>query len=339
MSTPLDKSTSGETVTQSEVERLLAEMSGANAAEAEAGATDRPGGLADGTNRRHEFPRLSFFSSRELRKLRVRHEEFISSLAAKLTIHLGVEVGMQMSMLDTLPFQKFIDGLANPTHLTLVKLEPLLGICLLDIPPRLGISIANRELGGPAVSQDDPRELGKIEARLVARVVEMIVGEWCGIWSEFQSMRPVLLGNENNGRFLQTCGPDTTMLVLGIATQLNGVSEQIQFAFPHFTLEPLIQQSSATEEKQTKPTAGALASKQPWKPSLNGVPVSVTARLPEVELTVRELAEFKPGDILPLPPQFVTQVRLCVADTETFVGGLGVSEDRWAVMLSEVIKS
>ena len=115
--------------------------------------------------RRHEFPKLSLFSSAELRRLRMRHEDFIGSLATRLSIHLGMEVALQMSKLEAVPFQKFADGLSNPTYLTMLKLPPLAGICLLDIPPRLGLCIVDRELGGPGRAPEEARQIGKIEAR------------------------------------------------------------------------------------------------------------------------------------------------------------------------------
>ena len=69
----------------------------------------------------------------------MRHEDFISALATRLSIHLGLEVGLQMSKLEALPFQKFAEVLPNPTYVTLLKLRPLAGICLLDIPAAAGL--------------------------------------------------------------------------------------------------------------------------------------------------------------------------------------------------------
>ena len=165
--------------------------------------------------RRHVFPNLSVFSTADLRRLRVRHEDFISSLAARLSIHLGIEVGLQMSRLEAVPFQKFADGLSDPTYLTMLKLAPLAGICLLDIPPRLGLCIVDREMGGSAHVPEESGQIGKLEARLLALVVNLVVHEWCSTWSDLQELHPTVLGTESNSRFLSTSAPGTSMLVVG----------------------------------------------------------------------------------------------------------------------------
>src|ERR1700722_11786412 len=176
--------TSGGNVSQTEVERLLAQVGGVMPATGDPALPSAPRTLDYDLLQRHEFPKLSFLSSAELRKLRLRHEQFVSSLAGRLSIHLGLEVAMQLSKLETLPFARFTEALSNPTHLTLVKLEPLNGTCLLDIPSQLGLCIVDREIGGPAISTEEPRQLGQMETRLLARIIEMIVGEWCSMWSD-----------------------------------------------------------------------------------------------------------------------------------------------------------
>ena len=168
-------------ISQSEVDHLLAQV---GSAESSATASDLSGQTQPEHHPvRYDFRQPSFLSASELRKLRVRHEEFIRSLAARLSIYLRLEFGLQMSKLETLNFQKFIDGLSSPTHLTLFKLEPLRGVCLLDVPPRLGLSIVDRQLGGPAHCIDATRDLSEIEVGLLDQSVEILLSEWCNLWS------------------------------------------------------------------------------------------------------------------------------------------------------------
>ncbi len=323
---------SAENASQSEVERLLAEMGGAEAAATE---TVQP---AQAPVQRHEFPRLSSFSSGELRKLRVRQEDFIASLAGKLSLHLGLEVGLQLSQLETVSFQRFTQTVSNPTHLTLLRLEPLSGTCLLDIPPRLASCIVDRELGGPGAGSEESRELGKMEARLLVRVIELMVNEWCSIWSDIHNLRPVLLQHENSAQFLQTCAPDTTMLILGVTTRIGEVAQQIQLAFPLFTLEPLIAKLNAAAGNDAPPVVVPSPVKLKWNRVLEEIEIPVSAELPALPLTARRLAEMKLGEIIPLSAALTGQVRVCLAATPTFVGTLGLSHGRWAVKISEIIK-
>jgi len=126
----------GETVTQSVVEELLAQV-GASDAPANEAHLASPGRAPAGMAERCVFPPHSHFGPTLLRKLRIRHENFIRALAARLSLHLRLELGLQLTSFDTLQFQKFIEGISVPAHLTMIGFEPLDGVCLLDVPPRL----------------------------------------------------------------------------------------------------------------------------------------------------------------------------------------------------------
>ena len=346
----------GETVSQSEIEKLLAAIgngdvprtgAGAEAGseiEAQAvapanGGDSRRRRPASGESNRHDFPGVSLFTPGELRKLRVRHEGFINSLTARLSIHLGLETGLRMSKLETTSFHAFVDGLANPTHLTLLKLEPLLGTCLLDVPLRLALCLVDRELGGAGVWHDEPRELTKMEAGLLSLVVETILNEWCGVWRDLMELRPVLLGSESNGQFVQTCEPHTTMFVLGMELRLGETVETLQLALPYHTLEPLIAKLNAAGENRPTPAVTRLAAPGKWNPALDDMEMCVTAELHDVELTAERLGDLKPGDVIPLRSDRVNEIQICLGSTPKFIGSLGASQGRWAVQISGPLKS
>ena len=329
--------TSSEIVSQSEIERLLAQVESVDPSDPVASplATAHPAGPE--FVRRHEFPKLSLFSAAELRRLRVRHEDFISSLAARLSIHLGMDVTLQMSALEAVPFQKFTDGLSNPTYLTMLKLPPLSGICLLDIPPRLGLCMVDKELGGPGWAPDEARQIGKIEASLLTRVVGLIVNEWCGIWSDLLEVRPTVLGNETNSRFLTTSAPETSMLVVGMEARLNETVEQMQIAFPHPMLEPLTLKLNGGVNGGEKPDTVAKTVSPKWNSLFDDLQIQVKAELPEIRLPAGQLATLKPGDILALPSDLVNQVQIRLADRPAFVGNLGMSNQRRAVEIAQAL--
>src|SRR5437763_309030 len=73
----------------------------------------------------------SLLTAGELRRLRTRHDEFARSLATRLSMHLRLELSVQVVGLDTCFYPKLIDRLANPTEVALFKIDPLDGVGLL----------------------------------------------------------------------------------------------------------------------------------------------------------------------------------------------------------------
>jgi flagellar motor switch protein FliM len=339
----LDSSPSGaapkEIISQSEIEKLITQVESVAppAPGADPQAPVNPAGRE--IIRRHDFPKLSPFSIAELRPLRLRHEDFINALATRLSIHLGLEVGLKLSKLEALPFQTFADGLSNPTWLTMLKLPPLEGICLLDIPPRLGLCIVDRELGGPGRVAEETRQIGKIEARLLSPVAGLIVNEWCGIWSDLMQLQSAVLGNESNSRYLRTSTPENSMLVVGMETRIAETVEQIQFAFPHPMLEPLTLKLNTAANSGGKPNAAAKPAPAKWNSLFDELQIEVKAELPEIQLPAGQVAELKPGDVLSLPPEYMNEVRLRLAHHPGFIGTLGISNQHRAVKIEKCLKS
>jgi flagellar motor switch protein FliM len=283
------------------------------------------------------FRRLSSFSATELRKLRDRQEEFIRSLAARLSGHLRLEVGLQITRLESLPFGKLMAEVSNPTYLSLLKLEPLKGICLLEIPPQLGLSIVDRELGGAGVSIGENRALTEIESRIISRVVELSVGEWCASWGDMLELRPTFLGHESNGAFVQNISADTVMLVLAVEMQMGEVTKQIHFGFPHLGLEPLVQKLDADADKQ--PKAKSAPGSPKWNRLLDDINIKVTADLPTLKITTGELANMKAGDVIPLDPEILQNLRVSLAKKQKFLASAGRCESRWAARITKVLEA
>jgi flagellar motor switch protein FliM len=325
---------SSETVSQSEVEGLLAQIgeSASSSSAVEAIVTQEP-------SQPHAFRHLSSFSPGELRKLRVRHENFIRSLAARLSVHLRLEVGLKMTRLEPVIFEKLLEDFSNPTHLTLLRLEPLKGTCLLEIPPQLACSLVDRELGGPGECLEEDRALTEIECRIISRLIEMTWSEWCMTWSDLLDLRPLQMGHESNAALVQNFPVDTTMLVLGVEMQIGDLIKPIHFCFPYSTLEPLIQKLNVEADADIRPAEKAQPKLPKWNPALNDISVAVKAEFPGLKITVSELTKLKTGDVIMLDQDVFHHVRLSLAQTPKFVATVGKCGPFWAAKITKVLDS
>src|SRR5579864_8620175 len=194
--------------------------------------------------RGHDFRQSGFLAPSELRRIRLRHEQFIRALAARLAIFLRLEFTVQLGKLQIVSYQKFTDSLSSQTHITLFRIDPLKGVGLLILSPRLGLSLVDRLLGGAGQMPEAPRDLSEIEIALTDQLATLLLGEWCNHWPEMKELRPALLGHENNSRFLQTASPDTSMLIVTMDAGIGDHLEPVQLAFPYATVEPLVRQLS-----------------------------------------------------------------------------------------------
>jgi flagellar motor switch protein FliM len=287
--------------------------------------------------RGHDFRQSGFLTPSELRRIRQRHEQFIRALAARLAMFLRLEFTLQLSKVQIVGYQKFIENLPGPTHITLFKTDPLKGVGLLVIPPRFGLTLVDRLLGGPGQAPEAGRDLTEIEIALIDQVATLILTEWCNHWPEMRGLHPTLHGHENNSHFLQTATPDTAMLILTIIGGLGEQSEPMQIVFPYATVEPLMRLLSPSLPGSD--AAPARATKPKWNSEFDEVKVPLIAEWQGLKMSAGEITRLKIGDLLALDPACAAQVQLSLNQVPKFIGRPGTSAGKWAVQLTSNITS
>lgn len=325
----------GDFLDQSEIDRILAQT---------AEAQLRKGGIVGGAAEQaapkiepYDFRNPAFLSEGELRRLRLIHEDFIRYLSARLSLYLRMEFGLKMAKLTTVTYSKFTDSLPNPTHIGLFKVEPLVGVGILDINPRLALTIADRLLGGRGHSVKAERYLTEIEIALIEDVILILLEEWCGQWKSEQELRPGIIGHENNGRFLQTSPRDAIMLAMALECNFGDCSEQIQIGVPYYTIEPIVKKMQARRQKDTAVTSPAKRAE--WQAAYDGISVPVRAEWNALELTLREVSSLRVGDVIEMKPTLCAETLVLLNGTPKFVGTVGLDTDHVAVQLTRKLPS
>jgi flagellar motor switch protein FliM len=285
------------------------------------------------TIRNYDFHQSSLLTPGELRRLHQRHEQFVRALGARLAVLLRMEFTVQLATLQIVGYQKFIANLPDTNHITLFKVDPLKGTGLLVIPPRLGLGLVDRLLGGPGGLHVANRDLSEIEVALIDQVAVLLTAEWCDQWPEMRELKPSLTGHENNSRYLQTAAPDTAMLVLTLNAGFGEQLEPVQLAFPYTAVEPLVRLLCPAGMSQPD-TAATRPTQLKWNSELDEVPVPVVAEWHGLTMSAGDVTRLKEGDVLMLDPKSVGQVQLRLSRVPKFVGRAGLRGGRWAVELT-----
>lgn len=285
----------------------------------------------------YDFRNPVFLTEVELRRLRLLHEDFIRYLTARLSLFLRMEFALKMAKLTTLTYQKFTDGLPNPTHVCLFKAEPMIGVGILDINPRLALTLVDRMLGGRGHSVKLERYLTEIEIALLEDIIMIILEEWCHQWKHEKELHPQLIGHENNGRFLQTSPKDAIMLGLTIEANFGDCAEQLQIGVPYYTIEPMVKTMQARRQKDSQP--GSVSLKAEWKPIYERITIPARAEWDAFELTLREITQLRVGDVIEMPPTIVDQTRVALNGTPKFLGTVGLDSDRVAVKITRKLSA
>lgn len=285
--------------------------------------------------RSHNFRQSGFLAASELRRIRLRHDQFTRSLAARLAMFLRLEVSLQLEKVHIDSYQKFIEPLTNPNYITLFRTDPLKGAGLLIVPPRLALTLVDRLLGGSGNMPAENRDLTDIEVALSDQIATLILGEWCNHWPEMRDLHATILGHENNCKFLQTSPPETAMLILTVKATVTEQLETFQMVFPYATLEPLMR---LLNPGLTGHDPVAVRSSKPrWNTEFDEVKIPLTAEWQGLKMSAGDITRLKPGDLLSLDPACAAQVLIRCGNVPKFFGRPGTSDARWAVQLTSSI--
>ena len=332
-------SSGGEFLDQSEIDKLLAQAGDqAEPAAVVVGADGRrfPANRERPKVEGYDFRHPAFLSEMELRRLRLLHEEFVRYLSARLSLFLRMEFGLKLAGLSTVTYEKFTESLPSPTHLCLFKTEPLAGVGILCIGPRLALTVADRLLGGRGHSIKTERSLTEIEVGLVEDVLLIVLEEWCHQWGGDGDLHPQMLGYESNARFLQTSPKDAIVLFLTLEVSFGDCAEQLQIGIPYSAIEPLVKKIQA---RRPRDAAAAAAEKQnlAWSRAYDSVAVPMRAEWDGFETSLRDIASLRVGDILELPESLLQQTRLLLNGSPKFIGAIGLDTDCVAVQITRRI--
>ena len=325
-------------LSQAEVEALLAQVTHEQSTVEFHQPNKGPRQLDRDAIQPYDFRHPAFLSATELRKIRLGHDDYVRALAARMSIYLRMDLSLELTKLQTLPFRKFAGSLGTPTCITIFKAEPLRGICILDLNPGLALTMLDRLLGGPGLNADAEHTPTDIELSLIDQAVTLILAEWCKHWNPIE-LKPIILGHEDNGNFLQTSSDETMMLVITMEARLGDCKAPIQMAFPYFTIEPIIAKICASFENNTQPSNPSPASPPKWNHEFDDVLVAVTAQWESIEITARELSQLKIGDFIQLRPDCVEEIQVRLAAKPKFIGRLGTQGNHWAVELKQHVSS
>ncbi|MEN9573732.1 MAG: hypothetical protein RL514_1587 [Verrucomicrobiota bacterium] len=282
-----------------------------------------------------DFRQGRMLSERQKRFLRQRHEDLARGLADRLTLWLRSDFALRLTRVEAVTYAGFIGGLAETTHLTLFKLDPLRGVCLLETPTALATAVVERLLGGAGARLGETRELTEVEIALFDQWAQILFEEWQQVFPEPPGPKAHLLGHESAPRFLQSAPPDTLMIEVVFEATFGDGSVPVQLAFPYATLEPLLRQVVPLDEP-AGPAPGAPPGEPPaaWSNVLDDMKLKVSAHWIGLEMTARELAGLNVGDVIQLSPAVASEVLVRVAGRTKFSGRLGTCDGHWAVELT-----
>lgn len=273
---------------------------------------------------RGRMPTLEMVNERFARHLRVRLFNVLRR-SAEISV-----VGTRVTK-----FSEYMHSLFVPTSLNLVRAHPLHGTGLFVFDPKLVFILVDNFFGGDGryYTRIEGRDFTPMEMKVVHGVLQGAFEDMQKAWQPVMELQFEFLNSEVNPQFANIVSPTEIVVISEFHIELDGGGGNLHVTLPYSMIEPIRElldtgiQSDRSDVDQRWMNA--------LQEEIQTAEVEISSMLAETEVTVRELLDIQPGDIIPVDlPGTIT---LQVEDIPMFRGKFGVSNGMNALQVSERI--
>ena len=286
----------------------------------------------------YNFRRPNRVAKDQIRTLQMLHDSFAKIYSSSLSAHLRTVVEVELEAVEQITYSEFIMSLSTPSCITIFNMEPLQGGAALEINPHIVFIMVDRLLGGMGRSAIRVREFTEIEKSLIERLALRAMVDLQQVWQHVGAFSFRLFNIETNPQFVQITSPNEVVLAITFNVRVGEVSGVMTLCLPYLLLEPVIPRLSAqrwftsAHRDQPQENHGAIQNE------LMKTRLGVRAFLGHVPLSVRELLDLRPGDVVRLRTGPESPIHVEVEGVTKFLGKPGVVRRKKAVQLSAIVE-
>jgi flagellar motor switch protein FliM len=256
------------------------------------------------------------------------NERFVRLLRGSLYKLVRRSPEISMKPLQLLKFGEYLPTLGAPSSLNMVKFNPLRGTGLIVLDPQLVFAVVENFFGGSGrQAQIEQREFTATEQRIIHMILRNVFADLREAWTPVASIEVEYLQSESNPQLASIVAPTDAVVVMSSHIEVEGGGGGLHVVMPYATLDPVrdILESGVGIESQQKDErwSGRL------REEIEDTEVELKTLLGHASLTLAELLNLKPGDVLPC--DFTGKVMLLADDVPLFRGSFGLSRGQQAV--------
>ena len=274
--------------------------------------------------RTYDFKRPERVSKDQMRALENLHEGFSRNFGVALSGFLRTIMEVKVANIEQLTFSEFTHSLPNPTCFNLLSCEPLEGNICLEISPLIIYPVIDRLLGGSNADLFIPqRPLTAIEQRLVSKILDRAMQALQEAWENVLPLNFKLDETESNPALVQIVPPNEVVVVVGFELKMGGRTGTMSLCIPYNVIEPVMDKLSNQTWAAYKRNRRDQHLRQRVATHLESAKLSVNAVLAQSSITLSELMNLQPGDIITTEKPASSPLTLTVEGKRKFIGNLG----------------
>ncbi len=238
------------------------------------------------------------------------------------------------AIISTPKFADYLPTLQVPTSLNNVRVSPLAGTSLVVFEPRLIFGVIDSYFGGNGRhTKIEGREFTPTETRIIEMLLQAVLEGLKEAWQPVLDLNFEFMNSEVNPHFANIVTPTEIVVVSKFRVELDGGGGDIHVTMPYSMLEPLretlragVQSDRADRDERWS---------QSLRNELEESDVELVTQLGHARLTLGELIDMKPGDIIPC--SFDGRATVLADGLQMMQGEMGQQGGRQVVKITRLI--
>ncbi|MGQ9818487.1 MAG: flagellar motor switch protein FliM [Candidatus Kapaibacteriales bacterium] len=319
-------------LSQSEIDNLLNEMS--------TGSLDVDDFLGERIKKseitNYDFRRPNRISKNQVRTLQSLHENFAEAFGYYLVSRLQTVVSISVTSVDQLFYSEYILSVSNPSCLYVFDIVGTDGAGILEVSPQLALILVERLLGGAGDTQPKPRAITPIEQAVIRGVIEHALSDLQNAWRSIAELNFKYQRLEMEADFVQVAPSSEIVIVVSFDVNIGLHTYLMNLCFPTFALEEVL-----TKLTRQQVTAGPIKmaperireNLEIVKRHMSKTYLPVSVELGRTSITVKELLELEPGDVIKLNNKITDEVIISIGGKKKFAGRPGSIDGKKSVKI------
>jgi flagellar motor switch protein FliM len=255
-------------------------------------------------------------------------------MAASLGAYLRTSVTVSLVSVEQLAFGEFLGYLPTPTCIAHVGVKPMEGNAVLEINPSLVLPMLDIVLGGDGKhTADHTKELTDIEQSVMETIFRIVLNDLRDAWSTTRDLAFHVEETETQPQLMQILSPNEAVVAIGFEITIDGARGMMNFGVPSVMVKMMGQKLD--QQWSVKKQSGDLRPTRRMESLLREIAVPVEARVSGGNLTVREVLDLTPNDILSLGTPISRPTNVLVSGVNKFSGRVVAAGRRRAVQVLE----
>ena len=232
-------------------------------------------------------------------------------------------------------FSEYVHTLHVPTNLNLVKINPFRGTALIMLDPKFVFAVVDSFFGGTGRhAKIEGRDFTATEQRIIHMLLRNVFSDLHEAWVHVANIDVEYIQSEINPHFANIVSPSEIVVITSFHIDLDGVGGELHVTMPYAMIEPLreVLDSGMASDRVDKDERWAHTLRE----EIEDAEVELSTLLGRTNITLAELLNLKPGDILNC--DFTGKVLVLAEDVPMFRGSFGLSRGQQAIKFEEKVR-